>query len=704
NCNRARPPVVVTLPAAYQDGATVATPDGRARLQFAPLEQESLDALVIDGQVVPVPAGRYESLDLALLAAPGAFMNPFATLEFQYADGSKEAQRFGPVPGWFSSPTAFDHTVFRYTDDSQVQSLVNFATDFGAEEANFLFQERGNGNSGGNRFVDGTGYVLYRIGELEGVQQAKLGVTVGNNFVISLATAYWDPEVSTTDGYTVVANSMEIYDGVEHRALGNLKQYDFDLAPYLAQGTGELYILFTDATTSNGWGPFIQRISVFTGTALVFEETLMPAVDASQATVHAMFLTGGNDDETPYLYDNSGSGPSNRGHRFADGTQWITYRFDLPDEVTNAKLVMDLANNFVVSLAGASDLVHYHSMTVGTADEATYLVDAGGSIAGGDYRFADGTAYMTYEFDLPDDAVTAYAHIVIGNEFVIEAAAGTEGAFEVRKDWVAETGEETHDNSNLAEYTIDLAPHLAANPSKIVQLRFRDGVPTDGWGPYLKRIVITNQEQTTGTTFEEVLNAQQLFGEDIRTEYNKGYYTVDLSSRLAGNPRKEVFVRFTDGSTADGWGPGIFWMAVYSGELDVLSDQLVFPDLKTTLGDPANYGACLLHRRYPLNASKTASAIALPAQPASESNRTYLLAATLNTAEPPPSIQIALAPDGKLKISWPATQVGYRLLSAASLTAPISWTDAPGTPQEVGGAWVIEVTPNAAAGYYRIVK
>jgi hypothetical protein len=692
-----------TLPADYQDGTMTPTQDGRAQFQFAPLKQSSRDAVAINGQRLTVPEGQYGSVDLALLATPGAFVNPFTDLQFEYADGSSETARLGPVAGWFNSPTAFDHTLFRFIDNSEVQTIVDFPTDFSDQEAVYLLQELGNGNAGGTRFIDGNGYALYWIGNLAGIQEATLGVTVGNNFVISLATEYWDPDVSTTDGYTVVANSMEIYDGFEHRALGNLKQYDIDVAPFLAKGTGQLYILLTDATPENGWGPFLQRISLFTGTVRTFEETLEPPVDTSGATVHAMFTTD-TDDEAPYLYDNSGSGPSNRGHRFADGNGSITYRFDLPDDVSEAKITMDLANNFVVSLAGASAEVRYASMSAATADEAQYLVDAGGSATGADFRFADGAAYMIYQFDLPDDVQHAYAHISVGNQFVIEMAAGADGTFVLEKDWVAETGEETHDNSNFAEYTFDLSSYLADNADNIVRIKFSDGVPADGWGPFLKRIVINNQEQTGGPTFQEVLNSEQLYGEDIHDEYNKGYYTVDLTPFLADNPDKEVFVKFTDGSTGDGWGPGIFWMAVYSGDIEIQSDRLVFNDLKTTLGDPANYGVDLLHRRYALAADKTLTAIVLPEHPATENGQAYLLAATLNAAATPPVLTIARTADQKVRISWPAAQPPYQLQQTATLASPTDWTDVAEPPQEADGVLSLEVTPDEAARFYRLVK
>lgn len=386
------------------------------------------------------------------------------------------------MPGWFNSSTAFDHTLYRFTDSSQVQTIASFRTDFGDAEAADVVQERGNGNSGGNRFVDGTGYVLYRVGDLGSLKAGKLAVTVGNNFVVSIATEFNDPDASTTEGYTVVADSMVIHNGFEHRALGNLKPYEIDLAPFLAAGTGEIYILFTDATTGNGWGPFIQQIQIYTGTARTFEGVLEPTLDTRQATVHASFRTA-TDAEKPFLFDNQASGPSNRGHRFADGSGSITYRFDLADDVASAQLTLDMANNFVVELSGASDLVRYASVAAASAEEKAYLVDEGNSIAGGGFRFADGSAYMIYQFDLPDDVTSAFAKIRVGNQFVIEAATGESGEFSVEKDWVAETGEETRDNSNLAFYDIDLTRYLANNPGKIVRLRLSDGLPSDGWGP-----------------------------------------------------------------------------------------------------------------------------------------------------------------------------------------------------------------------------
>src|SRR5438034_388917 len=52
-----------SLPAGYADDSTVTTQDGRTKFQFGALKQTSLDAVTINGQVMNVPQGNYESLD-----------------------------------------------------------------------------------------------------------------------------------------------------------------------------------------------------------------------------------------------------------------------------------------------------------------------------------------------------------------------------------------------------------------------------------------------------------------------------------------------------------------------------------------------------------------------------------------------------------------------------------------------------------------
>lgn len=688
-----------TLPLSYADGSPIATQDGRATFLFGNFKQSSLDVAIVNGQSISVPAGQYTSLDLALLTATNALAWPFGSIVFNYTDGSKDTNQFGPVAGWMNSPNAFDHSILNATDNSEVTTYASFPTDWSAEEAPYIVIDGGNGNASPWRFVDANGYVVYKIAVATNLAQATLGITVGNDFVISLAPAYHDPNDYQyhTNEYTVVANSSTIFGHAVHD-LANLKEWTFDVSTQLAEGTGELYILLTDATPNDGWGPFIQHIRLYHGTPKLFSQRLDPAVDTSRATVYAVFDVG-TTDETPYLYDNSGSGPSNRGHRYADAAGSLTYRFALPTNTANAKLTMDLANNFNVSLrAPGAPVVTYASFVPFTAGESNYMVDlsccTGNS---GGNRFMDGNNYVMYQFTLPAGVSNAIAHINIGNEYLVQMRSGTNG------DWT--TGGWTTELSTLerpgpAYYDVDLAKYLTNSPT--IQVWIGDNIPSDGWGGFFVGMSIVSHLDTAG--WQTVLSSQTLFGDDVHNEYNKGYYTVDLSSVLSNNPTKDVFVKLTDGSTGDGWGPGIFWMAAYSGDIEIQSDRLVFNGLKSTLGEPTkNYGLDFLHRRYPLNSSKALSSIVLPAKPTDSTTTNsivYLLAATLNA--PPPTLGILLQPDNTVRLSWTANAPEYSLQSTATLSPP-QWTPVTASPVVVGDQ--ITVTqPVAGTRFYRLVK
>ncbi|MBZ0258549.1 hypothetical protein K8I31_20950, partial [bacterium] len=613
------------------DGQATTTMDGRTSFMFAPLLTEAYDAMSIDGQVLDVEDGNFGSIDLSLLSAPGSMGDPFRTINFVYSDGTTDSKRLGPVAGWQTSPSAYDNIFMSYTDDTAVEIIDGFDT-LTDEELDYLLQDRGTNSNGSGRFIDGTGFALYVFDVAADLQDAKLGITMGNNFEVSIATSYNDPEASLTDGYTAIANSMDMFDGVDHHGLGNLGFYEFDISEFLAEGTQEIYVLITDASPNDGWGPDVRNVQIFRGVVQQFEETLgVEATPVGDSVIYAQFQTDGNDTEAEYLYDNSASGPSNRGHRFADGAGFLTYMFDFPDDVDNAKLTVDMANNFIVGLSGPTDQVRYVQVTPGASNENDYLFDNSANLSGS-HRFADGSATMTYRFDLDNNLTTAYALVNVGNQFIVEIA-GADQNFDIVQDWVGDTGEEPRDNSNLATYSYNLSSYLSGNAENVVYIRLSDGQPADGWGADLYGISIVNQEDSGDVQFETVLNSMDMFGEDVHNEYNKAYYTIDLASKLADNPNKQVFVRFTDGSTGDGWGPGIFWMAAYTGDIEFETDRNVFDGLQSTSATPVNINAGLNYRRYALDASKTLTEIQLPTQSLATENVVYLLGATLNPSD-----------------------------------------------------------------------
>ena len=348
----------------------------------------------------------------------------------------------------------------------------------------------------------------------------------------------------------------------------------------------------------------------------------------------------------------------------------------------------------------------FGKFTANTSTEETYLIEAPGTATQPTARFADAAGYMIYEFDLPDTVTTAFARVQVGNQFVIAAAAGAAGEYATLRDYVAETGNPIQDNTNFDFYTVDLSTFLVNNPTKVVRIRLTDGIPTDGWGPYLRSIEVVDSETAGALEYTEVLNSQTMFGEDFHNEANRDYYTIDLSTVLTNdNPGREVFIRFTDGSTFDGWGPSLYWMSVYSGEIDINSDSLVFPNLKSTLGDPTSRPVGLLSRTYPLDPTKTLASIQLPEHPEDQSSDVYLLALTLNesTSAVEPELQVSRVDGDTIRISWPASE-GFRLQFSTALGMAAQWNNSPATVQNNGGTMSADVDTSGQNGFYRLVK
>jgi hypothetical protein len=96
-------------------------------------------------------------------------------------------------------------------------------------------------------------------------------------------------------------------------------------------------------------------------------------------------------------------------------------------------------------------------------------------------RFADGTSWFTYRFDLPQDVTGGTVTLDIGNEFRVEAS--TDGAT-----WrtVLQEPAQIHDLSNLQPRDLDLNDLRAGGHT--VYLRIGDAKTDDGWGGWLAHL------------------------------------------------------------------------------------------------------------------------------------------------------------------------------------------------------------------------
>ena len=99
------------------------------------------------------------------------------------------------------------------------------------------------------------------------------------------------------------------------------------------------------------------------------------------------------------------------------------------------------------------------------------------------FRFADGTASVTYRFDVPATAAALAATVEMWNQFKVSASSDG-AAWQV----VLQEDDPVRDASNRDEYAIDLSRFAGAST---VYLKFEDALPQDGWGPAIRSIDVT---------------------------------------------------------------------------------------------------------------------------------------------------------------------------------------------------------------------
>ncbi|MGH8834821.1 MAG: NEW3 domain-containing protein, partial [Actinomycetes bacterium] len=129
--------------------------------------------------------------------------------------------------------------------------------------------------------------------------------------------------------------------------------------------------------------------------------------------------------------------------------------------------------------------------TPGTAAEEPWLSDADGSqldgtVFDGRARFADGSQYFVYRFQLPSAVTGGQLTIDVGNQFLVRVS--TDG-----ENWqtILEEAENVRDLSNRQEHVFDL--NELREGSQTLYVRFGDSQTADGWGAWLARLRLEMQ-------------------------------------------------------------------------------------------------------------------------------------------------------------------------------------------------------------------
>jgi len=655
---------VATLPADYLDGVPYPTVDGLIQFRYGLLKDNTLDAVRVMGQTIPVPQGQYGRIHFGWLATDGDTGDLSRLMKLNYTDGTSEELQIGPIADWFNSPAAYADAIHTFVDESTVTYHMNIVPNVDDEEPDgtlkpFVIDISGSAleERPDSRFMDGTSVLHYEVDLPDEVAQATLGIDMWNNFVVSVSDDFGFT-------FTEVLNSQELFGKDVHNG-SNRDYYIVDLTPWLQDNPGKtIDVRFTDGSTSDGWGPQVFLVTAFSGQIVEYQQRQLTAVDATGATVYADFLTDGGEEEKEFLFNHSSQAPTAQGHRFADGNGFMMYRLQLPEGTRNAKAAMNINGNFVVSVGAGGDLQTLVSIVPNVDDEEPdgtskpFVIEISGSALEDrpDSRFMDGSSVLHYELDLPDEVIQATLGIDMQNNFVVSLADDLGSTFTEVLNSQEMFGRDVHDGSNRSLYTVDLAPWLQDNPSKTIDVRFSDGSALDGWGPQVFKVNVTSGQNPE---FAEVISAAGLTQNSLvpysgSGGQNKDFYTIDLSPFLSAAADQSLLVKLTDATPSDGWGPGIYRMIVYDGELLVRTDGSAFAGLQPHGGLPDNaypYGANIVRREYPVDSSRILQSITLPTLVENLGTRLYVMAATLVSAEGA-QLEIEGKPDGTVTVNW----------------------------------------------------
>ncbi|MEK0315704.1 GxGYxYP domain-containing protein [Cohnella sp. 56] len=457
------------------------------------------------------------NVDLSALLAVG---NASKTVYLKFADGSTG-------DGWGAALSRLE----LFTDTGDIMD-ADFKTVGNGAETPYLLRDDGSylvyGNQQGRRVADGGASFVYRFNLEDDAVRASAVMRLENNYRVyaSADGAAWT---------LVAAAAADVHDG------SNRADVNVDLTALLAGGNASktIYLKFADGSPSDGWGAGLGRIAIVT--------------DLSEAS-SVRFVPDGQGAEAPYLHADSGSGIYAGQARYADGTGYWVYRFDLDDATNRAHVLLDLANNYRVSastdgstwtsvLAAASD-THDLSNRGWRAVDLTAYATAGASrtvyLKFADGSTGDGWGPALFGLELYTDRSQLESAAWAAN------GDGREAAFLETQSGSYATGGDHRvaDGNAYWIYKLDLQDAVK-----------RLAVHLDMMNNY--RVAASKD----GTNWTVVAAAAS----DVHDGSNRGIVKLDLTNYLDLNDGgKTVYLKFYDGSPADGWGASLYRLELYT--------------------------------------------------------------------------------------------------------------------------------------------
>ena len=426
--------------------------------------------------------------------APASWDIPEFIAEFENNKGTMYIKFEDSVPedGFGASLKEFNlyYTTADYegpTGDEPEKVEISF-TPATYDETPYLYEEQGSGTaSGTKRWADENNYFVYKLTLGEKIVTAKLNVVIENQGKIEISL----------DGTTWV----QIANAVEENANGESKYYSnvtksIDLTPYLADNAGTIYVRFSDADTTNGFGGALYSFAVdaMVVKPITIHKHTVVTLEAVAATCTSKGLTEGKtcsecgqtlveQKETEMLDHNW--------EWHIDKEPTYTETGLKHQECKDCDAVQ--ANDTEIPALKPEETLEVVGTTITfvptTADEAPYLHSESGSGNGGTHRWADGNAYYIYKFTLGEEIISATLNLTVQNDTKIEVSV--DGTI-----WVQVANSVEENANGIGRYfdnvttTIVLDSYLEGNTGTIY-VRFSDAKPDDGFGCDLKNFSIT---------------------------------------------------------------------------------------------------------------------------------------------------------------------------------------------------------------------
>jgi len=309
---------------------------------------------------------------------------------------------------------------------------------------------------------------------------------------------------------------------------------------------------------------------------------------------NADFLTNGtNDEATTYLYDGSQSA-IDYDHRFADGNGYYTYKFDIQDNVTSAKVLLDIGGDYVISgsidnstwtqLASAESVAARSWVTVDISEllqnntsktvylkltdrtvndgngpslwhlklNTSYVASVNFAVDGGSteslylyrnyanqqswFKFADKKGFVEYKFNLLPNVTTATLSTYIWGDYVISGSTDN-------LNWIQLASAGSYASENWVG--VDLTPLLSNNPDKTIYIKYSDRTTDDGYGPCISQITLDSNGYGSAYRIKNVWTGQYMHVENStgKAEYGSIYPHWDSAKWIledAGNGFKKI--------------------------------------------------------------------------------------------------------------------------------------------------------------------